>query len=705
MFTVTASMGAFCGCAETFNDILSDFLDATQVEYGENDWNPNVDGVTGGGSSDGGFSGGTQDEPDDTLIPDNPDPEKLILKTETDGMGHKIAYYTDGSKEDLGRVVALDFTPQSPENKYGYRYFSTLSNGEALCALYNDLYNVALGFHNSKKNAVSVNGNYELADFKYSDYGLSQDEATGVWRTVAMEYPQFFWWSNSLLVGKMEMTMLADENYALASVRAQTQTAIEEIVKECDGYLDGTTSLAERALTIHDYIIGEMDYAYEADGITPEMELWAHNIAGIAVNKGGVCEAYAKTFDYLCGFFDLNTLTVVGEALQNGEQIGHAWNLLELDGEWYALDATWNDCSGQGVSREWWGMAETEFSQTHIPNTPADGWGVDYQFALPQISKNYLSPTRIYQTGETDSEMYATIEDALAVTETGKAYEVALYPDTAITENGLPIVERGAVLNEKEFTANGEITLVGNYSTYDGGYYTLSYLQAPNGLLLKTDLKLRDLSLWGKNLSLGACTLTAVGNAVEIYADSAITGSANSLFCSQTSGWTALGQVNLYELSAEGGECRLEAGGQVEYVKIRNGTFRLYGVSNVSLTSVWFASDEVRLYVDGATAQTQISIGAVTSGQTLSYLAKSVIYLVYASAETYPVLTVESLSSGGLYLILVGQGLHPALLGKTIANIGNISYSKITLGYSSGGNVQSVTSYFKKNTAGEIVTK
>lgn len=705
LITATVSLCSFSGCAETLDAILQGFLEATKVEYGENDWNPDTDGVMDGASSDGGTSEGGQ-RPSDNPVPDTPDLTKEVLRSETDTMGHKIVYYTDGSKEDLGRAVALDFSPKAPDSQYGYHYFSTLSNGAELCSLYDDLYRVALGFHNSQKNAVSVNGNYELADFRYSDYGLTKKEATGVWRTVAMEYPEFFWWSNSLLVGNREMTMLADGNYALASTRMQTQALIEETVKECDRYLDGTTSLVERALTVHDYIVSKMDYAYQADGYTPEEELWAHNIAGIATHKKGVCEAYAKTFDYLCGFFGLESLTVVGEALQGGESIGHAWNLLYLDREWHALDATWNDCGAQGVSREWWGMGETEFSQTHIANTPADGWGVDYQFALPEISQNYLSPTRIYTTGEEDSALYATIEDALLTTETGKNYRVALYPETAVTEKtGLLIVGRGATLNQTKFTAKGEITLVGKYDYYDGGYYALSALRAPNGLTLQKNLTLEDLSFWGKTLSLGTYTLKTTGNAVEVYGDGTITGANGSLLQSQTSGWTALGKVDLYAVSAEGKECRLEGGGQVQTAEIQNGTFRLYGAESVSLGTVWFASNSARLYIDGARAETTISIDELSMSGVLGLSKQATVYLVYTSAEDYPVVSVDSLTSANGYLALISQTMHPALLGKSLINVGSISYSKFTVGYSTGGNLQTVTSYFQKDGSGNIVAK
>ena len=710
LLTAGVSLCSFSGCGDILNEILQDFFETTQIEYGETDWNPEVDGSIGGGSlvdptpsnPDGENGSGTTPTP----TPDTPNPEKELLYTQTDEIGHKIAYYKDGSKEDLGRAIPLDFSSENPENKYGYQYFSTLLDGAELCALYKDLYRLGVSFHTSQKDAVSVSGNYEIAEFRYADYGLSKEQATAVWRTVAIEYPEFFWWSNSLLVGNKTITLLADGQYAKGSVRAQTQAYIEEIVRECDEYIDGTKSLTERALTIHDYIVNEMDYAYESDGVTPESELWAHNIAGIAVNKASVCEGYAKTFDYLCGFFGLQTLTVVGEAYQNGQSIGHAWNLLYLDEEWYPVDATWNDYGGQGVSREFFGMAEGEFSKTHIPTLPTDGWGVDFQVEMPTMSQTYLSPTRISGNGADDEMLYATVEDALATAKAGGSYSVYLYPETVINQAGLDIVGRGATLNQTEFSFNGNITLVGSYQYYQSGYYLLAEIDLPNGLTLKGDLTLQDLCVLGKNLSLGANTLKLIGSVAEIYVDGVITGANGSLLQSQTSEWTALGAVDLYEISAEGEQCRLEEGGKISRVEIHSGVFRLYGKAGVNITKLWYGSTKAQLYIDQASAKTEISIGNIEMDGAIGYTGKAIVYLVYSSASSYPIITVGGITScGGIYLALYSEVLAPTKLGKSLMNIDAIPYSKMTVVYSSGGSFQTVTSYFQKDTNGDILAK
>lgn len=62
---------------------------------------------------------------------------------------------------------------------------------------------------------------------------------------------------------------------------------------------------------------------------------------GLLVNKYGVCESYSEAFQTLCVYVGINCTGVVGTA--GG---GHKWNAVELDGEWYMCDITFDDPIG-----------------------------------------------------------------------------------------------------------------------------------------------------------------------------------------------------------------------------------------------------------------------------------------------------------------------------------------------------------------------
>lgn len=65
---------------------------------------------------------------------------------------------------------------------------------------------------------------------------------------------------------------------------------------------------------------------------------------GILVNKKGVCESYSEAFQLLCLYVGINCTGVVGTAMGGG----HKWNAVQLDGEWYACDITFDDPIGGG---------------------------------------------------------------------------------------------------------------------------------------------------------------------------------------------------------------------------------------------------------------------------------------------------------------------------------------------------------------------
>lgn len=436
-----------------------------------------------------------------------PDPDKVVEREEIDAIGHKFVYYTDGTYEDLGRVTPLDFSTPAPSSQYGYRYFASQPNGKGLCGFYVDLYNAATAIHASEQNyGKNDDGYVEGKSLSFSDDGLTSEQAISVWKIFIQENPAFFWIDSQILYGESTLVLLIDETYALGSARQTAKEAVYEMAFECDGYLSGKTSLAERALTVHDYLAWRIEYAYEADGVTPEDAEWAHNIVGGALYDAGVCETYAKTFDYFCDLFGLECLTVTGTAMQDGEGGAHAWNMLKLGGEWYAVDVTWSDQTQ--LNREWFGKAAAEFKTTHTADASAE-WGVAYQYEFPALSSSALCPV-LYGEENGGYEMAGSIDEAFEKmqNEAGR-YEIILYPDTKITaEKGMDILLQGASFSADipkvahlQFT--GEKVKTGFLS------YELSPLSA-NEVTLNANVTMQYVQFSYTKLNKNGYTLTSV---------------------------------------------------------------------------------------------------------------------------------------------------------------------------------------------------
>ncbi len=712
--TAALSTFALSSCSDILLSIFEN-EDSSERSYAEDEWNPNEDALPDSSSTG---NGGASSE---VFKPDLPDAEKELLRTETDDIGHKIAYYTDGTKEDLGRITPIDFTPSAPETKTGYQYLATQEKAGGLCAFYQEIFTVACNFHASGKNVTATEGHYEIANMRFSQHGLTKDEAVSVWRTVSLEYPEFFWWGNSLLLGATSMGFLIDPLYAAASERETAQTAIEDMAQACDRYIDGTTTKVERALTLHDYVAAITAYAYEDDYITPETEIWAHNIAGGAQYGKGVCETYAKTYDYLCGLFGLSCITATGFAVQNGESFGHAWNVVNIDGGWYNVDATWNDLDGTTLSREWFGTDPDVFALSHDAFAPEDGWSVNYMFALPTLDKEGLTPVRAANaediaSGKYTAEsapMYPAIEDVCTLVGEGITFETYLYPRTAATAQGAEIVLEGATLDRVPHTA-GTVVINGAYRSLFGGYFEIAELSSPKDITFFGDVILRDVSYTAPSVNLNGNTLTTVGTAVEVTATGAVKGGN---LIDKTTDWTEiLHAVDLITVTAQGNELCLLGGGTMERATIHSGILRASGTQDVSIGTLWYMAADVRLYIDSAAATTKITIGNIIAGTPADEEAgtsavvpeKVTIFVVYTSGNDYPIISVlQKTTTAKLNLTMYSDQSTPQRLGKAFINLGeSITLSQFCVYYSWHSLTRELSqSYYEKQESGDVCWK
>ena len=101
----------------------------------------------------------------------------------------------------------------------------------------------------------------------------------------------------------------------------------------------------EKELALHDALVdlGEYDQAvYDRD--TPQGRPDNTNPYGMLVEGYGICLGYATSFQLLMDLAGVECITVVGAAFNSSSD--HAWNLVELEGEWYAVDPTWDDPIG-----------------------------------------------------------------------------------------------------------------------------------------------------------------------------------------------------------------------------------------------------------------------------------------------------------------------------------------------------------------------
>ena len=229
--------------------------------------------------------------------------------------------------------------------RYGYEYMGTLSNGTALQSMYEDIDAVARVFHAdvtfdaTTEAAWTGPTRFIVSEIDYAQYGLDSSEASQVFYRYRKDNPLFYWLDIDCHIYGDNIVLWTDEQYNLGTQREEINFTIPAVIDEYQQLMSNGNTIYEKARILHNTIAGRNRYAYDDEG-NPEDALWAHNIVGMILEQGGVCEGYAKLYQMMLNYAGIDNIYV--EGMSNGG--GHAWNLIKIDdGQWYWVDVTWDD--------------------------------------------------------------------------------------------------------------------------------------------------------------------------------------------------------------------------------------------------------------------------------------------------------------------------------------------------------------------------
>ena len=178
------------------------------------------------------------------------------------------------------------------------------------------------------------------------------------------DHPELFWLavSDSAFQYSYHRQLLERDYYRLAfKINGEfpgRNSQVKALEKAAEEFLDGIDLEApapEVALEIHDKLIDLVTYDKEAaervDREYIDRDL-AHTAYGALVENSScedntaVCDGYSYAYEYLLQKAGIRSTIVAGRAGETEETAGsHSWNLVELDGEWYEVDTTWDDIS------------------------------------------------------------------------------------------------------------------------------------------------------------------------------------------------------------------------------------------------------------------------------------------------------------------------------------------------------------------------
>ena len=224
---------------------------------------------------------------------------------------------TLSDEEILAAMTGTTATPQlNISQNAGKRYaYETLSKDEK------ELYDAIVSGIEGLRYKICAEDAYTTEEWA-KIYGL-----------VYNQEPQLFYMSGKLKVGKL--FYLTKDAESINKMQKSIDATVNKLIQEANG----KSSAFDKLKVFHDYLV--LNSTFELNGTTSDYNSTIYNAFGSGAAQGNIqCAGYAKAMQYLCDKAGIACMVVTGE---NTDGDSHAWNVVEVDGEWYNLDCTWDD--------------------------------------------------------------------------------------------------------------------------------------------------------------------------------------------------------------------------------------------------------------------------------------------------------------------------------------------------------------------------
>lgn len=176
--------------------------------------------------------------------------------------------------------------------------------------------------------------NYE--PYVVFDVPVSHDEIKKCMTCINMDHPELYWYSGKYTWWTDKQTdkvCKVEPTYELTE--SEIQQYDSKIKAEANDIIYGISPNAtdyEKVQYAYEQLIWRTDYVLNSP--------YNQSILSTFSNHQTVCAGYAKAFQYILHEWEIPCAYITGDA-NNGEKTeSHAWNMIEIDGEYYYVDVT-----------------------------------------------------------------------------------------------------------------------------------------------------------------------------------------------------------------------------------------------------------------------------------------------------------------------------------------------------------------------------
>ena len=187
-----------------------------------------------------------------------------------------------------------------------------------------------------------------------SKYGPPNvEDGLNIIKKVLDDHPEIFYFNYEDSVyysnGKFEIKYI-DSKKVVKNMIEELDNKINNILNE---HISDTMSDMEKVKAIHDYIVLNTKYLQTKHCYDPY---------GVIVNGEGVCQGYAESMKLLLNKIGIECIYV------SSTEMNHGWNIVNIDGEYYHIDATWDDPisnEDNSIRYKYFALTDEEISKTH----------------------------------------------------------------------------------------------------------------------------------------------------------------------------------------------------------------------------------------------------------------------------------------------------------------------------------------------------
>ena len=258
-----------------------------------------------------------------------------------------------------------------------------------------------------KKN---TDGFYDIEPIVLRGYKLESGEIKKVIYAFQNDNPEVFW-----LASRYYITYRGtDTILKISSVmkKGEYEESLKKLNSQVDKILKSVPeglSEYKRELFVHDYIIENCEY----DKANYSQKPWEkYTCLGCLVSKRAVCEGYSKATQLLLMRLGVRCRTITGSRGQEH----HMWNMVNIGGDWYHLDVTWDN--KESLNRySYFNVTDGVIRKDHKVNeeiskmTNLNFYEKNYNFSLPICNSNkynYFMLNSLYVTSATTNENIVT---------------------------------------------------------------------------------------------------------------------------------------------------------------------------------------------------------------------------------------------------------------------------------------------------------